>query len=198
MVTNPYLSQLQRLRSSERVAAGCPDRVDNAEGQVVLDLPEWSGLTVGAIIPAPYGWREVVSLDPTNPLVTGGVVVLRDGAGNEENWSIPVLLRKADQYTRHGVKKLWTIDPSPAVGTHGPLWEQLLGLAYDIDEEKSDGVFAALRGARCWGADVEWAGRSWRLVRGEMEAEDWVDIKERYLRPNLNVLKTLLGQVGEP
>lgn len=79
----------------------------------------------------------------------------------------------------------------------------VLELAYRRDAADPEGVFGALFGARCCGARIEhlddnWTlkpkGPSprWRLVRGEIPADEWAAIRTRWLLPHRAALAEIL------
>jgi len=97
-------------------------------------------------------------------------------------------------------------DPRPdLVGDHAR-WLLVLDLAYHRDAADPEGVFGALFGARCCGARIEhvdddWTLKPegplprWRLVRGEIPADEWAAIRARWLLPHRAALeKFLLGR----
>jgi hypothetical protein len=94
-------------------------------------------------------------------------------------------------------------DPRPdLVGDHAR-WMLVLELAYRRDAADPEGVFGALCGARCCGAAIEhlddnWTLKPegppprWRLVRGEIPADEWAAIRTRWLLPHRAALAEIL------
>lgn len=94
-------------------------------------------------------------------------------------------------------------DPRPdLVGNHAR-WLLVLDLAYHRDAADPEGVFGALFGARCCGARIEhmdddWTLKPegplprWRLVRGEIPADEWAAIRARWLLPHRAALEEFL------
>jgi len=90
-------------------------------------------------------------------------------------------------------------DPRPdLVGDH-TCWLMLLELAYRRDGADPNGVFGALNGIRCCGAQIMSSGGAkpaWRLTRGEMTAAEWQSVRTKWLMPHLKVLQELRGPPG--
>jgi hypothetical protein len=94
-------------------------------------------------------------------------------------------------------------DPRPdLVGDHYR-WLLVLELAYRRDFADPEGAFGALFGARCCGARIEHVDDNWtllpegppprwRLVRGEIPADEWAAIRTRWLLPHLAALAEIL------
>lgn len=86
-----------------------------------------------------------------------------------------------------------TEDPRPDLAVDSALWTALLEMAYAADGENPDGYFGALYGIRCCGAqlDVLPTG-NWRLRRGEITENEWIDIRQRWLLPHEAAIRRLL------
>jgi hypothetical protein len=83
-------------------------------------------------------------------------------------------------------------DPRPDLVADSPLWQRLLGLAYDRDGADPRGLFGSLHGLRCLGAGlVAEEGRA-RLVPGELSAEEYAAEREEWLVPHAAALTALL------
>jgi len=94
-------------------------------------------------------------------------------------------------------------DPRPdLIGDHAR-WLLVLELAYRRDAADPEGVYSALCGARCCGAAIEplddnWTLKPegppprWRLVRGEIPADEWAAIRTRWLLPHRAALTEIL------
>jgi len=94
-------------------------------------------------------------------------------------------------------------DPRPdLIGDH-TRWLLVLELAYRRDAADPEGVYGALYGARCCGAaidhmDDDWTLKPegppprWRLVRGEIPADEWAAIRARWLLPHRAALEEIL------
>lgn len=190
MVDNPYLNRLQRLHAPERVPQ-LPAEKPFKPGP----WPATEHFEVGQIVATPDGPQTVVWVDSPNSLFPNGQVQLRDARGTVAGWEPAVLLRQADAPALADTyRETWTRDPRPEVGEYTAQWGSLLGLAYDVDGSQHDGLFGLLHGARCWGADLEWTGKGWRLVAGECEPEEWTEIKAK-LGPHVVTIRDLLRQV---
>lgn len=89
----------------------------------------------------------------------------------------------------------WREDPRPELADDSALWVELLGLAYDVDGDRSDGLFGALHGLRCLGAGLAVGNGRVKLVHGEMDPGEYDGDREHYLVPHTARLVELLGQM---
>lgn len=69
-------------------------------------------------------------------------------------------------------------------------------LAYKQGEECSRSLYGALHGVRCGGARLVRNGRTVRLTAGDWPEDEYAKLRERYLLPHGERLRTLLKNLG--
>ena len=105
------------------------------------------------------------------------------------------VLESSGRFTPEPPNPPWA-DPRPDLSADHARWLAFLELAYRRDVADPDGVFGALNGIRCCGAQIVSSGGAnpaWRLTRGEMTTAEWQVIRVKWLLPHLAVLQELLG-----
>jgi hypothetical protein len=86
-----------------------------------------------------------------------------------------------------------TEDPRPDLVSDSALWAALLEMACTADGENPDGYFGALYGIRCCGAQMDVLPTGgWRIRRGEISEDEWIDIRQRWLLPHEAAIRRLL------
>jgi len=86
-----------------------------------------------------------------------------------------------------------TADPRPDLAQDHYLWMRLLNMAYDRDGSDVDGLAGALHGFRCCGAVLLRGDDGYlRLAPGEIAADEYAALRERYLVPHAAALVALL------
>jgi hypothetical protein len=75
------------------------------------------------------------------------------------------------------------------------VWGLVLAGAYRIDGDDPCGVFGALHGIRCLGADLEVSKDGIRIIPGELAAE-YSEIRTTWLLPHAETLTNLLANVS--
>jgi hypothetical protein len=84
------------------------------------------------------------------------------------------------------------LDPRPDLVEDTNQWSRLLPVAYGLDGTDPNGVFGALHGLRCLGARLVVIGGQARLLRGEIPEIEYLQIRDRWLRPLHDKLQRLL------
>ena len=82
----------------------------------------------------------------------------------------------------------FTDDPRPDLEHDHVAWQRLLALA-------PDGLRGLLHGLRCMGCSLQQVGGKWTLARGEMDADDYANVRGEWLQPQTDALVRLLGQL---
>jgi hypothetical protein len=86
----------------------------------------------------------------------------------------------------------WTRDPRPDLDDDSPLWTELLQRAYILDgDDDPVGVFGALHGMRCCGAELVETPRGLMLETGQVGVE-YKQLRKEWLLPHLDKIKLLL------
>ncbi len=86
-------------------------------------------------------------------------------------------------------------DPRPDL-PGGEAWRRLLALAWPIDGQDPHGLYGALAGLRCCGAELALMDSKWVLRRGEMDDEAYAQARTQYLLPHADLLRSLLATLG--
>jgi len=94
-----------------------------------------------------------------------------------------------------------TVDPRPELHADSAAWTTLLVIAADALGE-ADALFGVLLGLRCCGCGLQTQqDGSWRIVRGEMDADEYQVDRERWLLPErarvAELLRRLASEVSE-
>jgi hypothetical protein len=87
-------------------------------------------------------------------------------------------------------------DPRPDLAPDSPVWAKLLSAAYHLDGHDPYGVWGALHGMRCLGAHIEVLAGQARIQPGEVNTQEYMLLRERYLRPHLAAICRLLANLG--
>jgi hypothetical protein len=87
----------------------------------------------------------------------------------------------------------WQMDCRPDLAEDSELWHHLLMAAKAIERGHPHSVYGALSGIRALGARLEMANGRLRIVRGEIDAAEYADIRERWLKPYREQIGRLLG-----
>ena len=89
------------------------------------------------------------------------------------------------------------LDPRPELRYDHDHWEILLGVALDHSDSRGE-PYHTLQGLRCLGANLApVAGSGLRLQRGEITAEEYDDLRARYLEPQLTRLQAVFREAAE-
>jgi hypothetical protein len=72
-------------------------------------------------------------------------------------------------------------------------WLGLLSRAYALDGDEPHGLFGALHGLRCFGAQLHTTRGGMRLTPGEMTRDEYRVLRETYLVPHAGTLRPLLA-----
>ena len=95
----------------------------------------------------------------------------------------------------HISQSLRTVDPRPDLVGNSATWTQLLVIAADVLGE-ADNLFGTLHGLRCCGCGLQTQqDDSWRIVRGEMDADEYQVDRERWLMPRRREVDELLRRL---
>lgn len=91
-----------------------------------------------------------------------------------------------------------TLDPRADKSVDHRYWEDLLWNAWHFTKP----LYYILHGIRCGGGELTLTKASFRLLRGDWSAEEWDEIKQKYLDPArdklVSILKlTRVGKVTE-
>jgi hypothetical protein len=87
----------------------------------------------------------------------------------------------------------WTTDPrGDDLSEDSTAWSHLLARAYHEIGPPPHELLGALHFARCMGAHLAAGGDSLRLTPGEMDAEEYRELRERVFRRYARELQTLL------
>jgi hypothetical protein len=90
-------------------------------------------------------------------------------------------------------RTFWTTDPRNDMTCDTILWTDLLSRAYDHDADDPNGLFGALHGLRCLGAQLATTDEGYRLLPGEI-GEAYPVYRARYLALHAAALRNLLRQ----
>ncbi len=87
-------------------------------------------------------------------------------------------------------------DPRPDLILDSDLWAKLLRAAWLKGEDDAFSVFWCLQTVRCLGASLTIIDGRGRIRAGEMPADDYADLRERWLRPRLREITEMLEAMG--
>ncbi len=90
------------------------------------------------------------------------------------------------------------VNPRPDLAEDAELWARLLLKAWPIDNADPDGLFWALHGLRCLGAQLVMLQGTAKLQPGEIPAEQYAADRARYLVPHAAELRRLLAEIAMP
>lgn len=91
-------------------------------------------------------------------------------------------------------RERWVRDPRPDLADTF-LWGALLARAYDLDGHDPAGLFGALHGLRCCGAQLVAGNGAVRLVAGEL-GDEYPALRRAYLEPHAEALTALLTRLA--
>lgn len=90
----------------------------------------------------------------------------------------------------------YELDPRPDLEKDHGYWVALLLAAKQRGKDGKE-VFGILHGLRCGGANlVRDRISGLRIVPGEWDTNSYADYRDKYLRPNINIIKNLLVQAS--
>lgn len=87
-------------------------------------------------------------------------------------------------------------DPRPDLREDSWLWERLLPWSYGADGGQEESLFGALNGFRCGGARLQLDGEGVRFTRGDWPADEYAELRNRYLMPHAGRINSLLLDLG--
>lgn len=132
----------------------------------------------------------------------GGPAPAAQPSGRDDNAALQTVLDLYGRFRPALPDPPWA-DPRPDLAGDHARWELVLELAYHRDAADPEGVYGALCGVRCCGARIEHADDNWtltaegppprwRLVRGEIPADEWAQIRTRWLLAHRTALEEIL------
>lgn len=89
-------------------------------------------------------------------------------------------------------RRFWTSDPRTDLATDSRWWTELLARTYQLDGDVATGLFGALHGMRCLGAQLERTFYGFRLRPGELSKSEYAVCRRDYLAARAGKLRELL------
>lgn len=88
----------------------------------------------------------------------------------------------------------YELDPRPDLEKDHGYWVELLTLA----KAENQNIFGILHGLRCGGANLVGDRiTGLRIIPGEWDANSYAEYRDKYLRPNIEIIKNLLAKTSK-